>query len=163
MRGPAPEDAAPTAEATRWYLDTVGKIVRDVRAARAGTKPERTALWHDAAAGRIEHLDPRGVDPAALEMGQAVAYRLRAVAGSMRGVPVDLKQLQSQAFYYEARWGGWGIFSGPTMVMTNVPKIQAKMNQVIAEDEANRELLGRQIDGLLAETRSKLGTKYPGL
>jgi hypothetical protein len=158
-RGPAPEGKAPTAEATRWYLDTVGKIVKDVRAARAGSRPERTALWHEAAAGRIEHLDPRGVDPAALETGQGVAYRLRAVAGSMRGVPVDLKQLQSQAYYFEARGGGWGLFSGPTMVMTNIPKVQAKMNEVIAQDKANRDLLWRQIDDLVAQSQSLLGPK----
>jgi hypothetical protein len=161
-RGPAPEDKAPTAEATRWYLDTVRKVVEDVRKTKTGTKPEKTALWHDAAAGRVEHLDPRGVDPAALETGQAVAYRLRAVAGSMRGVPVDLKQLQSQAYFYEAR-SGWGLFGGQNLVWTNVPRVQAKMDRVIAEDKANRELLGRQIDDLLAQTRSKLKAKYPGL
>jgi hypothetical protein len=161
-RGPAPKDMAPTAEATKWYLDTVRKVVQDVRKTRTGTKPEKTALWHDAAAGRIEHLDPRGVDPAALETGQAIAYRLRAVAGSMRGVPVDLKQLQSQAYFYGGR-SGWGLFGGPNIVFTNVPKVQAQMNQVIAEDKANRELLGRQIDDLLSQTRSKLATKYPGL
>jgi len=162
-RGPAPEATAPTAEATQWYLDTLRKIVDDVRKARAGSKPEKTALWHDAAAGRIEHLDPRGVKPAVLTMGQEVSSRLRAVAASMRGVPVDLNKLKSQAYYYEARSGwspwGWGMFSGPNLVWTNVPEVQAKMNEVVAQDKSNRELLWKQIDDQIAQSRSLLESK----
>ena len=96
--GAAPANAptGPTKEATKRYFETVNEIVEDVRSLKQDRRYDKTALWHETAAKKIEQLNPRGVDPDALAYGGDVAQRLRAIAGSLRGVPIDLDKLKGE-------------------------------------------------------------------
>jgi hypothetical protein len=163
----------PTAGATRRYLQAVDVILADVRALRDSPSYDKTATWHERAAAQIEHLSRQGVDPVAGEAGFEAARRLRAIALSLRGVPIDLNSLSNQKYTFTTGggysvggvvpgWWGWRPFvqQNPSFTQTNVPKIQAEMQKVIADDQRRRLETWSQIDSLLIDARKKLTDKY---
>jgi hypothetical protein len=162
--GEAKAPTMPTGPATRRYIDSVRRLADDVLKMAQTGKPEKTVMWHETGAKKIEHLDPRGVDPDALQYGLFVADRLRAIAGSLRGVPIDLDRLARSAYSIHVVrpfpfwwWGGGPVGD----FQTNVPEVRAKMEKVIAEDQKNRQQLWSQIERSYAEVRQKLAVKYP--
>jgi hypothetical protein len=152
--------AAPSGPATRRYIDSVRGISEDVRKLAQTSKPEKTVLWHETGAKKIEHLDPRGVDPEAMKYGLEVAGRLKAIAGSLRGVPIDLDRLARSMYAIEVvRPFGW--WWGGTDFQTNVPEVRNQMAKVIADDQKNRQQLWTQIESSYSAVRQKLAAKYP--
>lgn len=163
--GEMAEPAGPSGPATKRYYLGVNAAIEDVRQLSKESRYEKTALWHEAAARKIEHLDPRGVDPTMVETGLGVAKRLRAMAGSLRGVPIDAAQLQSTQYAYvwaQPAWGLWGFPLGPTNISanTNIPQVQAQIGKVVAGDVKNRQQLWEQISGDMSQTRAKMVAKY---
>ncbi|MBA4062372.1 MAG: hypothetical protein C0501_01450 [Isosphaera sp.] len=163
----------PTAGATRRYLQAVDVILADVRALRDSPSYDKTATWHDRAAAQIEHLSRQGVDPVAGDAGYQAARRLRAIGSSLRGVPIDLNALSNQQYTFTTGggygiggvvpgWWGWRpyIQQNPSFTQTNVPKIQAEMQKVIADDQKRRLEAWAQIDSVLVDARKKLADKY---
>ena len=154
---------------TRRYLQAVESILTEIRSTRDSKKYDKTATWHDQAAAQIEQLSERGVDPVAVDAAFEASKRLRAIASSLRGVPIDTNALASQQ-YYSARpsigvvphgWWGWQPFVyGPTQVDTNIPEIQAKISKVIAEDQKRRLEAWSQIERTMIDSRRKLVEKY---
>lgn len=164
--GKAGEASAP---ATRRYLAAVEAILDDLRAMKDSPNLERMATWHDKAAAQIEHLSRRGVDPLATQAAFDVSKRLRAIADSLRGVPIDVKALEAQKFYHSqaslgvvpSGWWGWQPFIiGPTQVQTNIPKIQAEIAQVIANDQKQRNQTWSDITRILVDAKKTLADKY---
>jgi hypothetical protein len=159
--------AEPTGPATRRYFDAVNAVVDDLKKLAKEPNYERTALWHETAARKIEALNPRGVDPAALAYARDIANRLRAIAGSLRGVPIDLVQLEKGA--YAITWGapnrGWfGMprVGGPENIgfQTNIPQVRADQNKVVAADMKKRDEIWSQIAEMMSRARSSLAGKY---
>jgi hypothetical protein len=151
--------------ATQRYLAAVESILEDISRARTGTNYDKTATWHDRSAEQIEHLNRRGVDPLAVEAGLEAARRLRAIAGSLRGVPIDLTALAAKQQYDlspvilgglgRGVFGGWGL-----SMSNNAPQIQDKMTRVIADDQRQRAEAWSQINRLISEAKRQLGEKY---
>jgi len=166
----------PTVGATQRYLRAVDIIIDDIRQVRVRDdgNNSRTATWHDNAAAQLEQLSRRNVDPLAVDAVYQTSKRLRAIAASLRGVPVDIDALAQQAFVYSERspmfwggWGGWGrrgfirnLAFAPSFATTNVPEIQSKMAKVVADDKKRRNETWNQIDQIMTDTRRKLGDKY---
>lgn len=158
----------PSAPLTRRYIAAVEAILANIRSLRDTPNYEKTATWHDKAAAQIEQLSKRGVDPAASDAALQAAKGLHAIAASLRGTPIDLEELASQQFYYSRPsigiapgfWGWQPFMFGPAQVDTNIPKIQAEMARVIAEDKKKRQEVWSQIDRSLMETRRKLSEKF---
>jgi hypothetical protein len=155
--------------ASKNYMAAVQSILKDLRKTRDQKAYEKTATWHDKAAEQIEHLNQRGVDPVALAAAREVSKRMRAIASSLRGVPIDMEKLNREAYYYSQASVGatvngfgrvqFGVF-GPTQVDTNYPQIQAEQAKVIADDEKRRSEAWSQIDRILTDARQKLTDKY---
>jgi hypothetical protein len=131
----------------------------------------KTATWHEKAAMQIEQLSHVSVDPLAIDAASAVAKRIRAIALTLRGVPVDLKALDSQAYSYTQPNGGvslgwWGgrirpsIYAGPGYTQTNYPQIQAERAKAIADSEKKRIDLSSQITELMIDAKKKLSEKF---
>ncbi len=163
---PANAPSGPTKDATKRYFETVHEIVEDVRSLKQDRRYDKMALWHETAAKKIEQLNPRAVDPHALAYGNDVAQRLRAIAGSLRGVPIDLDKLQSEGYLYATQyvssWGWWRWRAVQNDVHTNLPQVRAKMAQVVADDEKTRQQLWGEISERGSKTRVALSRKYPG-
>jgi hypothetical protein len=159
----------PSVAKTKRYLTAVDAILTDIKSTRDSKNYNKTATWHEKAAAQIEQLSKQGVDPAAVDAAFEAAKRLRAIGSSLRGLPIDLDALANQQ-YYSARpslgvmpggWWGWQPFIfGPTHVDTNIPEIQSKMTQTIANDQKRRLEAWSQIDRTMMDARRKLSEKY---
>jgi hypothetical protein len=161
------------AAATRRYLGAVETILADVRNMRENPDFNKMATWNEKAAVQIENLNRQNVDPVAVDAAFGAARRLRAIANSLRGVPIDLNALDASQYAFAQGgggmsvgfgWWGWRPFwnSGPTFVQTNIPEVQAKMAQVVADDQKKRLDAWSQIEKLMVDARLKLSEKYGG-
>ncbi len=159
----------PSAPMTRRYIAAVEAVLANIRSLRDTPNYEKTATWHDKAAAQIEQLSKRGVDPAAVDAAFQASKGLHAIASSLRGTPIDLEALANQQFYYSRPsigmvpggfWGWQPFMFGPAQVDTNIPKIQAEMARVVAEDKKKRQEVWSKIDRTLMDTRRKLSEKF---
>jgi hypothetical protein len=80
-----------------------------------------------------------------------------------------MNALANQQYYYSrpsvgvmpGGWWGWQPFIfGPTQVDTNIPEIQTKMAQVVAQDQKQRLEAWSQIERSMMDARRKLSEKY---
>ena len=160
---PAPAADKVSVAATRQYLRAVEAVLDDLRKVKDDKGYEKTATWHEKAAAQIEQLNRRGVDPAAVTAAEAAATRVRAIAGSLRGVPIDADALGKTAYAYGGRVGGpfaaWNPFAS-TIVQTNLPEVQAKIAKVVEDDKQRRAELWAQIDQAISAARNALREKY---
>jgi hypothetical protein len=166
----------PNAAATKRYFGAVAAILGDLKGTRDSSDYYKTATWHDKAALQLEQLSRRNVDPVAVDVAYQAARRLRAIAGSLRGVPIDVEAISSKAYVLAQRvpyygwgphWGGWWggyrwLAFAPTHLQTNVPQVQGEVAKVIADDQKRRIATWTQIDQLLSDARRKLMDKYKG-
>lgn len=159
-------------DTTARYIRAVNQIVDELqtqnRRARDFTK---TAVWHDTAANKIATLSILNVDRQAIEYAYGTAERLRAIAESLRGVPVQAAMLESKAYVVGfmprtsiMTWGGprfnpW-MFAGPQGVQTNLPQIRQQQADLIRKDEENRGMLWDQIEKQRSEIRRLMAMQY---
>jgi hypothetical protein len=182
---PAANDQ-PNAGATQRYMSAVGTLLNDLKGIQE--KPNRTdqnhtktATWHEKAAAQIEQLNRRHVDPIAADAAFAVAKNLRAVAGSLRGVPVELSAANDKAFasvtgggsyvrpvwgpHWNPHWGGWWggyrqVVHEPLQVQTNLQQVFEERAKAISADKKRRIEAWTKIDDTMSEARRKLSDKY---
>lgn len=162
-----PNEKGPTLNATKRYFETVQTIVADLRKMRDTKDYNKTAAWHESAAKKIDQLSIRNVDPAAVDYAKEVSGRIWAIAGSLRGVPVEVNRANNSSFAYgyvvKSGWGGW--WGGNNMAanfQTNLPEMRAKMADAVANDEKMRVTLWNQVDEMGSRLRATLTQKYPG-
>lgn len=163
----AAADAAPSGPETRRYFDAVHGAVVDLKKLAKEPNYERTALWHETAARKIESINPRSADPAAVQYAQGIAGRLRAIAGSLHGVPIDVAKLEQGAYAFvyanpTLTWYGRPRVFGSmaTSVSTNLPQVRADQNKAVADDLKKRQELWSQIEELTTRTQAKLAAQY---
>jgi len=154
-----PKEAAVLAASLRYYK-AVNSALDDLRA-QGGAKGKdyaRSATFFDTYAGRIEKLTIQDVDPALVQYGASVAAKLRAMAGSLRGLKVQLETYDNYksttwattgAGAFVGRWGGIGVVPNVAM-STNVEELSTKQAELVAQLEPERV----KIWGVLASDRS---------
>jgi hypothetical protein len=146
-----PKEAAGLAASLRYYK-AVNSALDDLRA-QGGAKGKdyvRSASFFDTYAAKIEKLPLADVDPVLVQYGTSAAAKLRAMAGSLRGVKVQLEAYDS---YKSTTWAGtrgvwWG--SGSVALSTNVQELNTKQAELVAALEPERA----KIWGVLASDRS---------
>jgi hypothetical protein len=160
-------------EATRKYFKTVNQVVDDLKKKNKKAKAyQETALWHDAAATKIDTTSVLGVDPIAVTYGRGTAANLRSIADSLRGVPVQAAELESKAYYYVqqgpsvrfAPFRGlyFDMWARPVSESTNLPEIRSKQAEVIRQDEENRTKIWNKIDNERPAVKTRLSEKFKG-
>jgi hypothetical protein len=157
-----------SAAATKRYLAAVDALIADLRAVKDKPDYAKTATWNEKAADQIDHLRTRGVDKVAVDAARDVSRRLRAIAASLRGVPINVDALQNKAYYYThssvgVSVGWWGVrpvFTPNAGVDTNLPQIRREQQKVIDDDRKRRLEVWSEIDRALADARQKLEEKY---
>ena len=162
----------PNGPATRRYMTAVQTILDDIKHVRDSANFGRTATWHEKSAIQLEQLARRNVDPMAVDATYQAARDLRAIAASLRGVPIETNAISQKAFAYtqvQQGWGlGWGGWWGgfrqaafaPRELHTNIPQVQGEMAKAVADDQKRRIATWSQIDKLMVDTRRKLSDKY---
>jgi hypothetical protein len=152
--------------ATKRYVAAVDAVLTDVSRLKDDPNYVKTATWHEKAAAQLENLSRHGVDPLAKDAADQVARRLRAIASSLRGVPIDMKALDSQQYYYATPvvapggWWGWRPYVTSANIETNIPQIQAEMARVVADDEKRRLEAWSQINRVMVDAKRTLVDKY---
>lgn len=171
---PAAPTDGPTAPATKRYMAAVATVLNDIKHVRDSANYGKTATWHEKAASQLEQLSRTSVDPLAVDTAYQAARHLRAIAASLRGVPIDTNALGQKAYAYTQvqpgygwgpYWGGWwggyrNLAFAPRELHTNVPQVQGEMAKVVADDQKKRIATWTSIDQLLSDARRKLGDKY---
>jgi hypothetical protein len=158
--------AGPTGEATARYLKLIDQRVDGLRRKTAvGEDYLAAPVWYDAAANALLTTSVLGVDPAAVEYAFGTAARLRQLADSLRGQPLQLAALEGQAYYVVNTFGGRGFFGfwNPyafTRVDTNLPQVRAEQAAVVERDAANRAKVWAEIAAKRSDIQGALVTKY---
>lgn len=135
------------AMANRNYFNTIQAFLDDLQRPARSTQNDfnRLATWYDSFAQKIEQLPTFNVDEDVVKYGQATAYRLRAVASSLRGDVVDVKKLEQTIGItpYIYAQGGWGNRLQPGIwLQSNQAEVQGQQQQVIQRGiQARQELM----------------------
>ena len=153
-------------EATARYFQTVNRLIDDLRRQYNPKSLEsypRTAVWHEAAANRIQTMTTIGVDREVVEYGLGTAHRLYEIANSLRGVPAEVKNLESRLYYIAPRQSLFRMSYGVPVALpwgNNIRQIRAQQERAIQQDRESREQLWSQIDSQRAKVRQSMATKY---
>jgi hypothetical protein len=153
---PDPKDAAGLAASLRYYR-AVNQALDDLKA-QGGAKGKdyaRSAVFFDTYANKIHKLPIQDVDPALVQYGTSAAAKLHAMAGSLRGLKVQLEAYDS---YKSTTWaasggawfGRWGGVGRDVTVNTNVEELNVKQAEAVAALEPERA----KIWGVLEADRS---------
>ncbi|QDU38930.1 hypothetical protein Mal4_32620 [Maioricimonas rarisocia] len=171
----APETPEPTADrlnadASLQYWNSVNQIINDLeRANRRAKDYQRTATWHDNFAEKIDDLPVSGVDPALQEFGADVSSKLRALAVSLRGVPIQVNTLQKSVTYnahfdpgWAAMniWGGVGAKPSSYNVTSNLQEVREKQAAAVAAGAEKRVRIWSMIREERAKTLRAMRQKY---
>jgi hypothetical protein len=155
--------------ATKRYLAAVDVILSDLRKAKDTPDYLKTATWNEKAAAQLDQLGRRAVDPIAITAAYDAAKRLRALAGSLRGVPIDLEAVGKEAYIFGSSNVGWGVgwwgvrpawLGGGGSVQTNLPQVWKQQQKIVDDDKRKRAETWIQIDELLADARQRLTDKH---
>jgi hypothetical protein len=134
----------------------------------------RTAVWHDSYANRIEKLPRDGVHPALIDFASAATVKLHALAESLRGTEVEVKNLENQITSrteyryapktgFEWWWGPARTAGGYVMtpentdvtVHSNLAQVRQAQQQTVQASAAQRQ----QIWAAMAQDRDQTQQK----
>lgn len=159
----------PTAIASLRYYKGVVSAVLDLSAKnRRASEYEKTALWHEQHAVRIENLSTANVDPDLSAWGYDVAQKLRALASSLRGVPVNVDKLERSIRYdvrtYNRRVATteWGAYFRPEWmtVDSNLQDVRAAQQDTIAQDMEDRQSIWTMLEEDRLAIVKKMNERY---
>ncbi len=167
---PPPPDRSPEIArdariaATQHYYNAIVAMLTDLNAEyKRANSYSATANWHAGYAQRIEQLPTVDVDQTVLSWGEAVAFDLRALAASLRGVPIHLQQLESQKRVWLSGLGnsGWGWGGRPMVYLgTNEGQVAAEQQKAIEAGRTNRDQVWTQLTSEREQVRQKFQDQY---
>lgn len=157
-------------EASRRYLQAVNRYIDNLRTAnRRATNYDRTAMWHDNFARRIDGLATKAVDPELLQYGSTVASSMRALAASLRGQSVQVQVQQGTvAFNYSfdpgftalSIWGGVGYRAPTVSLQTNLAEVRERQAAAIVAGNFEREQIWKVINDQRARIEQQMRVRY---
>jgi hypothetical protein len=157
-------------EATSRYFLAVDQVLQDLQKANRRAKDyARTATWHDNFAAKIEQMPTVAVDPDVVAYGESVSKRLRALAASLRGVAIDINQLQNAVTYsysvdpgweHVDWWGGYGYRAPSYNYTSNLAEVREKQAQSIAAGAKDREQVWAMLSDDRTKTLDAMRTRY---
>ena len=163
---PTPGATGPSAAANQTYFTAVYQSLSDLEMMNRKAKDyAKTATWHDNFARKIDQLSMRGVDQELLEYGADVASKLRSLAASLRGVPLQMNRLQNSITYdvkYDpgwvagSWWGGAGYRPSTYNVQTNEGQIRAEQAAAVANGAEQREEIWKMLADQSAAIRRRM-------
>jgi hypothetical protein len=155
-------------ESSRYY-QAVNKLVDSLnRQNRNANDYLKTATWHENFARQILSIPTEGVDPELVAWAQQTAEALQGLAASLRGVPIQVNELQ-KSIHYNVSARNYRYASTPTTnlyrnawteVNTNLVEIRARQADVIAQNAAERDSVWRMIQQERLAIVRKMTEKY---
>ena len=165
--------------ATRRFYGMIQMQLSDLeKQARKAKDYTSSAHWFETAAKKISQLPSRDVDPELLNCSASVSTKLRAIARSLRGVPLDVGALQFEKkqeayvypnnYYVSTPWTNYAVSYGAGYAYAqnrveyrnNFAEIEAKQAKVIADAEKDRQKIWDMIIDETSAIRSHLARKF---
>jgi hypothetical protein len=163
-------DLMPNAVASAAYYDSVCQLLNSlIRRNQGASDYDKTALWHETFARKIAELPRTGVDSELLNWGQGISDKLRALAASLRGIPVEVNKLESSIRFNSTTYYNWyansadaGPLYFPAWIKSenNVDDVRARQDDVIAQNADQREAIWTMMKQATAEIARKMEYKY---
>jgi hypothetical protein len=163
-----PKESAQLSASLRYYKAVNGCL--DDLKTQGGAKGKdyvNSARFFDTYASRIEKLPLTEVDPVLVQYGASVGAKLRAMAGSLRGVKVQLDAYEN---YKSTTWAaspglavGWrgiGIGGGSVAMSTNVQEMDSKSAELVAKLEPERAKIWGVLETDRSAVRREMLDKY---
>jgi hypothetical protein len=166
-----PRADMPDVEASSHYFQAVNKLVDSLnRQNRNANDYLKTATWHENFARQIDNLPIDGVDPELVDWSRAVSEQLKGLATSLRGVPIEVNELQKSIRYdvnsrnYRYASNAYGNFyrNAGYDVDTNLVEIRAKQSDIVNNNAAERDAVWRMIQQARADMGKRMHDKYGG-
>lgn len=138
-------------KATKDYIAAVNKMIDDLqRANRRATDYNRTILWHQKYADKIEALDRTDVSSEVLDYGQIIASAFRALAASLSGQAVEVNAQQQALVYnqhfdpgwsYSDIWGNGGGRRPSVNVTSNLEEVRRNQAAAVTAGTKDRDAI----------------------
>jgi hypothetical protein len=153
--------------ATQQYFRTIQSFLDDLRKPSDRIQHDFTkfATWYDSYAQKIEQLPTYAVDEDVAKYGKTTAYRLRAMAGSLRGDLLDVNKLEQSITVtpYVYASSGWGRRLQPGVwLQSNQAEVQAQQQETIQRGAGARQDLWSRIDHDTDVIAQALAQRYKG-
>jgi hypothetical protein len=163
-------DAKATADltATLRYYRAVNQIIDDLGRYKntKQTDYNNAALWYDSFANKIDKLSIAGVDDEMVQFGSSVSNKLRVLAGSLRGLSIQLGAYDSYmsvvavgAPVFNPWMYPYGVYWAPAME-SNVGTLRTKQADLVAKTAPDREKVWAIIEQDRSLIRRKMAEKY---
>jgi len=166
------------AASQRFYQAIQTQLSDLEKNARMAKDYTSSAHWFETAAKKISQLPSRDVDVDLLNCSASISTKLRAIARSLRGVPLDVNALQfakkqeayvyPQNYYASTPWtnhvvsygAGYAFAQNRVEYRNNFAEIEAKQAQVIADAEKDRQKIWDLVIDESSSIRSRLARKF---
>jgi len=166
----SPKDAANLSASLRYYK-AVNSTLDDLKAQGDAKSKNysRSALFFDNYAARIEKLGIAEVDSLLVQYGNSVASKLRAMAGSLRGLQVQLDAYENYKVTTSVTSGGGPYFGrrgfglgggGDVALSTNVQELSTKQAELVAKLEPERAKIWGVLESDRSSIRKEMLDKY---
>lgn len=162
-----PKDTAELTSTLRYYR-AVNQVIDDLGRYKntKQTDYNKAAVWYDSFASKIDKLSIASVDSEMVQFGASVSNKLRALAGSLRGLKIQIDAYDSYMTIvavgappnnpYMYRYGG---YSAPAME-SNVGTLKTKQADLVAKTAPDREKMWTVIEQDRSLVRRKMAEKY---
>jgi len=168
----SPKDSAVLASSMRYYR-SVNTYLDDLRT-RGGANMKATdysgsATWYETFANKIDKLSIENVDAELLQYSASASAKLRSLAGSLRGLKVQLDAYDTYKSVTTASSGGGYITprgrvgyapSHDTQMDSNVGALSAKQADLVAQTSPDREKVWAVLGGDRSSVRRNMLEKY---
>ena len=169
---------AEQAASLRFYSAMQTQLSDLEKQARKSKDYTSSAHWFETAAKKISQLPSRDVDADLLNCSASISTKLRAIARSLRGVPLDVNALQfakkqevyvyPQNYYVSTPWTNYTVSYGAGYAFAqnrvdyrnNFAEIEAKQAKVIADAEKDRQQIWDLVIDESSSIRSRLSRKF---
>lgn len=156
--------------ASRRYYTGVNKLVDDLsNRHRRAKNYEKTAVWHENFARKIEEMSIDGVHPELARYGQEAALRFKALAASLRGGQLEVATI-GNTLTYNVRvdpgfggvnvWGGVGWQPPSWEATSNLQQVRERQAEAVLRGAAERDQLWTQIEADRKAIRLKMQEVY---
>jgi hypothetical protein len=163
-------DLKPNAVASAAYYDSVCQLLKSlIRRNKGASDYDKTALWHETFARKIAELPTTGVDGELVNWGQGISDKLRGLAASLRGIPVEVNKLENSIRVNSTTYNRWyansaesGPLYFPDWIKTesNVDDVRARQADVIAQNADQREAIWTMMKEATAEVARRMQYTY---
>lgn len=167
---PQPASQQASLEATKRYYRTCNKYVDDLSERHRRAKNyEKTAVWHDNFAKKIEELSIEGVHPELAKYGQDASLRFKALAASLRGANLKVANLENSVvwnytvdpgFAAANVWGGVGYRPPTWEANSNLQTVRERQAEAVSRGKADRDQIWQQIENDRKNIRLRMQEIY---